>query len=172
MVAMLAALDPHAATSMPAPPGSGADREGARAMWTHELVAHLEATTSERPTVLIVDDVQWCDPLSLLALEVLCVAILRMPIALLVTLRDDGEAAPEILGRITSRARRLVVPPLTDPGAPSGNRRGHSRHLAGARERTLRDTAGRAAGAVAERTPGRERHWTEVLLTMTSTSTT
>jgi predicted ATPase len=113
--ALLAAVDPQAAVSMPAPPGSEADREGARAMWTHALVTHLEATTAGHPTVLIVDDVQWCDPLSLLALEVLGTAIRRMPVALLITLREDGEVAPGVADRITSRARRLIVPPLTAP---------------------------------------------------------
>jgi tetratricopeptide (TPR) repeat protein len=113
--ALLAAMDPQAAVSVPAPPGSEADREGARAMWTHALVAHLEAATAGRPTVLIVDDVQWCDPLSLSAFEVLGTAIRRMPVALLLTLRDDGELAPGVLDRVISRARRLIVPPLTIP---------------------------------------------------------
>ena len=88
--ALLAAVDPHAAVSMPAASGSETDREGARAMWAHALVAHLQATTAGRPTVLVVDDVQWCDPLSLLALEVLGAAIGRMPVGLLLTLREDG----------------------------------------------------------------------------------
>jgi tetratricopeptide (TPR) repeat protein len=111
--ALLAGIDTRAAASMPERPGSGADREGARAMWTHQLVAHLVATTSGRPTMLVVDDVQWCDPLSLLALDVLASAILRLPIALLVTRREDGASVPDALERITIRARRLIVPPLT-----------------------------------------------------------
>jgi tetratricopeptide (TPR) repeat protein len=111
--ALLVAMDPQAAVSMPAPPGSDADREGARAMWTYALVAHLEATTAGHPTVLIVDDVQWCDPLSLFALEVLATAIRRMPVVLLLTLRDDGEVATGVLDRVISRARRVIVPPLT-----------------------------------------------------------
>jgi tetratricopeptide (TPR) repeat protein len=113
--ALLAAVDPQAPVSMPAPPGSEADREGARAMWTHALVAHLEATVASRPTLLIVDDVQWCDPLSLFALEVLGTAIRRMPVALLLTLRVDGDPAPGVLDRVIGRARRLIVPPLTIP---------------------------------------------------------
>lgn len=113
--ALLAAMDHNAAASMPAPPGSETDREGARAMWTHALVAHLRASAAGRPTLLIVDDVQWCDPLSLLALEVLGATIGRMPVALLLTLRDDGGVAAGVLGRVTSRGRRLIVPPLTSP---------------------------------------------------------
>ncbi len=111
--ALLAAMDPQTAESMPAPPASEADREGARALWAHALVAHLEATTAGHPTLLIVDDVQWCDPLSLVALEVLGTAIRRMPVALLLTLREDGEVTPGVLDRVVSRARRLIVPPLT-----------------------------------------------------------
>lgn len=111
--ALLAAVDPYAAVAMPVPSGSEADREGARAMWTHALVAHLQAVTADRPTMLIVDDVQWCDPLSLLALEVLGAAIGRMPVALLLTLREDGVVPTGVLARVASRGRRLIVPPLT-----------------------------------------------------------
>ena len=111
--ALLAATDPDALLSMPSPSGSETDREGARAMWTHALIAHLQATVAGRPTVLIVDDVQWCDPLSLLALEVLGAAIARMPVGLLLTLRDDGAALVGVLDRVSRRGRRLIVPPLT-----------------------------------------------------------
>lgn len=111
--ALLAAVDPQPAVSMPAPSGSETDREGARAMWTHALVAHLQATVAGRPTVLIVDDVQWCDPLSLVALEVLGAAIGRMPVGLLLTLRDDGATLPGVVDRVIRRGRRLIVPPLT-----------------------------------------------------------
>src|SRR6266545_3603430 len=48
-----------------------ADPEVARAMLVRTLVARLRMAIGARPTLVVVDDLQWCDPLSLHAIEVL-----------------------------------------------------------------------------------------------------
>lgn len=112
---LLAAVDEQA-TPTSSPQGSAveANPEAARALLIRSLVSQMRKTTSGRPTLLVVDDLQWCDPLSLRAVEALSVSLQTSPIALLATFRGDGHAAAGPFEQITRRGRHLIVPPLTD----------------------------------------------------------
>ena len=90
------------------------DPETARAVFVRSLVAKLREAVRGRPVLLVVDDVQWCDPLSLHAVEVLVASIRSSPIGLLATLRDDGASSVARFATLLRRGRHLMVPPLTD----------------------------------------------------------
>ena len=72
--------------------------------------------------VLVVDDVQWADEASLDLLLFLSRRIARMPVLLLVTLRDDalspGDPLRRVLGDLAGQrhTRRIDLPPLTPAG--------------------------------------------------------
>jgi tetratricopeptide (TPR) repeat protein len=92
---------------------SEVDPEAARSVLVRDLVSRLRAALAGRPALLVVDDLQWCDALSLHALSGLVGAIRSSTIGLIVTRRDDGTAAPH-LDALARRGRHLIVPPLTD----------------------------------------------------------
>ena len=91
-----------------------ADPEAARAILVRTLVARLRMAISTRPTLVVVDDVHWCDPLSLHAIEVLVGSLRASPIGLVATFRDDGDPSVARLDALAHAGRHLVVPPLTE----------------------------------------------------------
>ena len=90
-----------------------ADPEAARAILVRTLVARLRMAIGARPT-LVVDDLQWCDPLSLHAIEVLVGSLRASPIGLVATFREDGDPSVTRLDALTRAGRHLIVPPLTE----------------------------------------------------------
>ena len=90
-----------------------ADPEVARAVFVRRLVQELRQRVSGRAVLLVVDDLQWCDALSLHAIEALVGAIRSSTIGLIATQRDDGTPAGH-LDSLARRGRHLIVPPLTD----------------------------------------------------------
>jgi tetratricopeptide (TPR) repeat protein len=93
---------------------SEVDPEAARSVFVRSLVAQLREAAGSRPVLLVVDDVQWCDPLSLHAIERLVASIRSWPVGVLVTLREDGTPALARFAALTRVGRHLVVPPLTE----------------------------------------------------------
>ena len=91
-----------------------ADPEVARAMLVRTLVARLRMAIGARPTLVVVDDLQWCDPLSLHAIEVLVGSLRASPVGLVATFREDGDPSFARLDALARAGRRLVVPPLTE----------------------------------------------------------
>ena len=101
----------------PAPQSVGsneADPEAARAILVRSLVAQLRRAIGERPTLLVVDDLQWCDPLSLHAIEVMVGSLRVSPIGVVATFRQDGDPSVARLEGLSRAGRHLVVPPLTE----------------------------------------------------------
>jgi tetratricopeptide (TPR) repeat protein len=92
---------------------SEADPEVARAIFVRALVGHLRAKLADRPVLLVIDDVQWCDPLSTHVVEALVPFLRASSIGVLATLRDEGDALARFAG-MTRRGRHLIVPPLTE----------------------------------------------------------
>jgi tetratricopeptide (TPR) repeat protein len=99
---------------VPEAPGPDADPEGARSVWVRTLVRRLLDALKASPTLLVVDDVQWADPLSLHAVEVLAGLVRSGPVGLLCTVRDDGGGPAGPGGYVAGASRHLGVPPLTE----------------------------------------------------------
>ena len=102
-----------ASTTIPAAAASDADPEGARVAWVRALARHLLEALGARPRLLVVDDLQWADPLSMHAIEALAALVRSSTVGLLCTVRDDDDAG----GRadyLAGRGRHVVVPPLTE----------------------------------------------------------
>ena len=99
---------------MPDPPDRASDPDGARALWIRALGRHLVSALGTTPTLLVVDDLHWADPLSLRSLEVLVGLLRSRPVGLLCTARDDAGTADAGLDRIAATSRHLVVPPMTE----------------------------------------------------------
>jgi predicted ATPase len=74
-------------------PSSEVGPDAARAGLVRSLVAQLREAVGSRPLLLIVDDAQWCDTLSLSAIERLVASLRSWSIGVLATLRDDGAHA-------------------------------------------------------------------------------
>ena len=66
------------------------------------FVADMRTAIGSRPTLMVVDDLQWCDPLSLHAIEVLVGALRTSPIGLVATFREDGDPS---VARLDALAR-------------------------------------------------------------------
>ena len=90
-----------------------ADPEVARALFVRELVNRFRGAVAGRTVLLVVDDLQWCDALSLHAIEALVGAIRSSTLGLIATQRDDGAPVAH-LDALARRGRHLIVPPLTD----------------------------------------------------------
>jgi tetratricopeptide (TPR) repeat protein len=93
--------------------GSDADPGGARAAWVRAVARHFLHAVEGEPTLLVVDDLQWVDPLSSHVLAVLA-GLVRGHVGLLCTVRDDalvGGGHGDLLG---GRSRDIDVPPLSE----------------------------------------------------------
>jgi tetratricopeptide (TPR) repeat protein len=100
--------------SMPAAAGSDTDPEGARAAWVRAVARHVLDALHARPTLLVVDDLQWADPLSLHAVEALAGLLRSRAVGLLCTIRDEGTGASGRIAYLAGRGRHVMVPPLTE----------------------------------------------------------
>lgn len=102
-----------ASTTIPAAAASDADPEGARAAWVRVLARHLLEALGARPSMLVIDDLQWADPLSLHAIETLAALVRSSTIGLLCTVRDENGARGST-EYLAGRGRHIVVAPLTE----------------------------------------------------------
>jgi DNA-binding CsgD family transcriptional regulator len=94
-------------------------RERAREPYwlVQELAALLEAGSRDGPLAVAVDDLQWADPASLLALRSLVPALAHVPVVWLLGLRtgeSGGDAEPTVRALAAKGARRLALRPLDD----------------------------------------------------------
>lgn len=108
-----AALALPALTTDGAPDGRPADMYGVM----HGLYWLTASLAAERPLVLAVDDLQWCDEASLSWLGFLLRRAEGLPLSLLVTLRTEVEPArPDVLDEMADAPSCLTVDvePLTD----------------------------------------------------------
>ncbi|WP_191304121.1 BTAD domain-containing putative transcriptional regulator [Lentzea cavernae] len=106
-----------------------------------EVESFVEQVCAAGPLVLVTDDLQWADPLSLRAWERLAALTHRLPLLLTGACRQvPGHRAPE-LARLACAATVLTVAPL-----PSDQAFGLAERLAGAIDVTLLDLVPRAAG--------------------------
>ena len=108
----------HRFPGLPAPAAPPAGMERWRLF---EGVAQLLlALSAERPVVLFVDDLQWCDAESCALLQFLVRRLDDAPVLLLATITAgelEAESAPRRLAEslfVHPRARRLALPPLTE----------------------------------------------------------
>jgi tetratricopeptide (TPR) repeat protein len=101
-------------TPPPAPSPGEVDPEAARAQLIRGLVVQFRVAIGSRPTLLVLDDLQWCDALSLRAIEGLVGSSRASPIGLLATYRDDADPTVAHLEELTRACRHIVVPPLTE----------------------------------------------------------
>lgn len=87
------------------------DPELARVGLLRRLSAEMAEQLGGRPAVLVIDDLHWCDPLSLTAIDELVYSRRTPQVAVVATIRDDE--AEFLTSRLAREARRLNVPPLT-----------------------------------------------------------
>jgi AAA ATPase domain len=109
---LVAAVDVAHASPHRDPDRDELDPELARAALVRQLVAEMREALAGRSTLLVVDDLQWCDPLSLRAIDVLISSLRTLPVGLVAKSRDDDEPAL-LLSEFAGAGRRLIVPPLT-----------------------------------------------------------
>ncbi len=84
----------------------------------------LESLAEAQPLLLVVDEVQWVDVASLQVLDLLSARVRLMPVVLLLALRTGEPAhSPDIVNRISARARRLDLAPLSVVGVEQLRRR-------------------------------------------------
>jgi hypothetical protein len=81
------------------------------------LFAEIVEGLGSEPLLLVIEDIHWADPPSLVLLRVLTEALPRMPICLVVTMRDDPlEASAEVaavLRDLPTAVLRVTLPALT-----------------------------------------------------------
>ncbi|MEU4394043.1 AAA family ATPase [Kribbella sp. NPDC023855] len=82
------------------------------------LDALLNDLAGDRPTVLVVEDLQWADPASVDAIRYLARRLEQLSAALVLTMRSDvpdlGDSHRALLGELAScRARRIELKPLS-----------------------------------------------------------
>lgn len=98
---------------------AAADRE----LLAASLVEAIAAAAGERPLLIVLEDLHWADPMSALVLRAVADAVPSLPVAVLVTARDDpGEMSPETrahMALLPTHARRIALPPL-DHAAVAG----------------------------------------------------
>ncbi len=101
-------------TTADEPSTAKADADLARAVLVRRLAAQLRAAIGDRSWLLVIDDAQWCDPLSLVAVEALVPSLRSAPIGVLATVREAGTETAERVAVLSRVGRHLVVPPLTE----------------------------------------------------------
>jgi predicted ATPase len=84
------------------------------------IVETVAAAAARRPLLIVLEDVHWSDPVSVLVAQAAAEAVAGLPLALLLTCRDEwDEAAHEVrdrLAELPASVRRMLLPPL-DAGA-------------------------------------------------------
>lgn len=87
----------------------------------------LESLADSHPLLLVVDEMQWADVSSLQLLDLLSARIGSLPAVLLVALRTgEPTPSPEVVNRVTSRAERLDLAPLSVAGVEQLRREARS----------------------------------------------
>lgn len=82
------------------------------------VLAHVRATASVAPLVLVIDDVQWADDTTVLVWERLLTVTTRLPLLLVAAARPEPHARELARLRRSVQARQrvpLILPPLTEP---------------------------------------------------------
>lgn len=92
---------------------TGADLEGTRALWVRTVVERGVDSLAAVPTLLVVDDAQWADPLSMHALGALSARLRGRRVGLLCTVRDHEAERDPLIDALTHGCRQVAVPPLT-----------------------------------------------------------
>ena len=89
--------------------------EHVRFLFVEELAAALASETQERPVVFAVEDLQWADPSTLLAVRTVSRRVADLPFVVLLTLRPSprsGELSTLIDGLLRTGAAHLTLAPL------------------------------------------------------------
>jgi tetratricopeptide (TPR) repeat protein len=100
------------------PPGEAgaADANAARSAAYTTVVAALEEATTERPALLVLDDLHWADEGTLQLLDVVAAHVPALPILVVGTYRDTDVPAGSRLATLGGRAERVELRGL-DPAA-------------------------------------------------------
>ncbi|WP_186315634.1 ATP-binding protein [Catellatospora sichuanensis] len=103
--------------------GAGADRQPGAAghdfVVTEAMLDLVDEWCSAGPVAVIVDDVQWADPQSIVVLHRLCRGIGQYPLLVVISAAPEprGEAMSALVRSMTAKgAQRMTLPPL-DPQA-------------------------------------------------------
>ncbi len=119
-LALLSGLGPAARRAMDGLLGSGAGdavaAASARASAYSSVVAALEEATSERPALLVMDDLQWADEGTLLLLDMVSAHLPGLPALIVGTYRDTDIPAGSALTRLGGRADHLSLRGLDELG--------------------------------------------------------
>jgi predicted ATPase len=95
--------------------GVGAARPD-RELVAAAVVESLAGVSRSAPLLVVLEDVHWCDPASLLVARAVADAAAALPLTLLMTCRDDRqEMAPQVrdqLAELPTAVRRVSLPPL------------------------------------------------------------
>jgi AAA ATPase domain len=80
------------------------------------VVEAVARVAQDRPLLIVLEDLHWADPVSLLVIRALADAVPALPVVLLLSARDDpadlGPETREHLQALPTHVRRLVLPPL------------------------------------------------------------
>src|SRR5215472_2854579 len=84
------------------------------------IVETVAAVAARQPLLVVLEDMHWSDPVSVLVAQAVAEAVAALPLALLLTCRDEwDEAAHEArdrLAELPASVQRMLLPPL-DAGA-------------------------------------------------------
>lgn len=97
----------------------GGDPEAAQARVFAAAEAWVTALASERPVVLVLEDLHWCDPTTVSLIERLVGKTVTRSLLVLVTTRPEApalDAAERLAGLASDRAIRIDLPPLSREG--------------------------------------------------------
>ncbi|WP_196278941.1 helix-turn-helix transcriptional regulator [Catellatospora vulcania] len=104
--------------------GEGADRQPGAAghdfVVTEAMLDLVDEWCAAGPVAVIVDDVQWADPQSIVVMHRLCRGIAQYPllVVLAATPEPRGEAMSALVRSMTAKgAQRMTLPPLDPQGA-------------------------------------------------------
>jgi hypothetical protein len=80
------------------------------------IVEAVAAAAVQHPLLLVLEDLHWADPISVLVARATAEAVAAMPLMLLLTCRDEkDEATQDVrdrLAELPANVRRMVLPPL------------------------------------------------------------
>ena len=84
------------------------------------VVEAIVAAALDGALLIVLEDLHWADPVSLLVVRVVADAVPALPVLLVLTARTDpGEMSPEVrheIGELPTHARRVVLGPLNESG--------------------------------------------------------
>src|SRR5688500_14929807 len=112
---LLGALDASTTISVDAvrAVADDSDPDTARAILVRELVVSLRQLCAGSPTLLVIDDLQWSDPLSLRVVQSLAAGLRTTALGVIVTWRQSSDVPSNELLELSRSGRHLVVPPMT-----------------------------------------------------------